>query len=100
MRGARLRRGRVSEYHFIITKPNGDLCIDRIENCIGDDQALRVARAMVAPMTDEYRVEIWRGDECIYDAMPTRWPFQRTNVVSIPLRPLPEDDVPPPPQAA
>ena len=88
------------EYQFRITKLSGALHSERFHNCITDDHAMGVARMMLPPSQSEFRVEVWRGDRCVYDGIPGSWPFKRVRAVPKQHRPLKFDDTDPPPPAA
>jgi hypothetical protein len=93
------------EYKFRITKLSGALHSERFHNCVTDDHALSVARMMLGPSQSEFRVEVWKGNDCIYDGIPSSWPFRRVRAakphgVPNPPRSAMFDDHDPPPAAA
>src|SRR5258708_984720 len=71
-----LSEGMAVEYRFRLSRKSGGLHIEHSERCVSDDQALAVGRRVLPPSNMDYRLEIWRGDECIYNGVPSSWPFQ------------------------
>lgn len=70
------------EYRFRLRAKDGSLQLEHAESCKSDDNALAIARGILPRNDRQLRVEVWRGHDCIYNGVPTPWPFQRASVVA------------------
>lgn len=64
------------EYTFRYNKGDGTLHLQHVEACLGDDDAIGVARGIRVSRAQSFSVEIWRGESCIYQGIPSGWPFR------------------------
>ena len=72
----------MGEYCFRLSRLGGELYLERFQHCFTDEHALAVARTMLAPINNQLRVEVWRGEDCIYDGIPASWPVRRSKVAA------------------
>jgi len=64
-------------YRILLSNKDQKLTLQHIEACVGDDAAMEVARRISTSGDGlQCRLEIFRGEECIYDGVPSGWPFR------------------------
>lgn len=83
------------EYHLRLSRPNGELFLDRFEHFKSDEHALAAARAMLAAPDERLRVEVWRGEKNIYGETASQRIYRRGNVVYLRFAPSQHDHEPP-----
>jgi len=69
------------EYQLRLTRPNGELCLDRFEHFTCDEHALAMARAMLTSPNERFSVEVWRDEERIYRETASQQIYRSGNVV-------------------
>ena len=85
-------------YRILLSDKDRKLILQHVEACVGDHAVMEVARRISTSGDGlQCRLEIFRGEQCIYDGVPSGWPFRPVWPRS---QPIPDNAKAEPPEAA